>query len=126
MLDMVSLVVKHLRSNNLNYYTDLPPGVTKPAGRVQEIGVAGPSSHEPDWLYQYDLQVDVWADTKLAAHQTLSDASFLIRQHPVNEYGQVTRFEAVSVSYEPDESWPTNGQPSPHYLAVMRVWGHSA
>lgn len=124
MLDLRALIVKHLRSKGLNFYTRLPPGVTLPAGRIQKIGVVGPSSQMPDHLYQFDLQVDIWAEDDITTQAIFESVSDELRTHPSNEYGQITRFEVVSADDQEDETWPNqHGQPSSRILSVLRVWG---
>lgn len=48
-------------------YTVVPAEKTFPLGRITTIG--GQASSRPYWLQTSIVQVDIWADTRAAAHQ---------------------------------------------------------
>lgn len=124
MVDVVALVVNHCRSEGLNVVAAVPSGSGRPVARVEESGVFSPSSQMPDHLYEYDLEVNVWAETKESAQELLGDINTCLRQQPATEHGVVTRSQMVGLSYEPDEDWPAGPEPGPRYIALLRVNAH--
>jgi hypothetical protein len=124
MIDIAALTLNALQAAGVNAYAELPENSTRPVLRIQEIGVDGPSSHMPDWLHEFDLQVDSWGESKGDAHGLLEAAASVLRGHPSNQHGQITRFQVVSLDYQPDEDWPANGRPGPRYLSILRLFAH--
>lgn len=126
MLNAAALVLKALQDANLNAVADLPQAAARPIQRWQENGVFGPSSQMPDHLWQFDFQVDTWGTTKSDALALVSGALTLLRGHPSNAHGQVTRVELVGHDYQPDPDWPQGPQPGPRYISIFRIHAHPA
>jgi len=129
MVDVVALVVNLLRDAGHNWYADLPAGVTRPVGRIEEAGgPPQPSSQMPNRLTRVDLQLTAWAETKTAARQLLDTAITLLhdtpRTDPVNTEGTLTRVEPLGMFYLPDEEWPVDGRPGPRYEMTVRTVAH--
>lgn len=128
MIDLLALVVSHLRSKDINVYGgQLPQGAKRPAGLIALTGALLPSSHEPAWLGEYDAQMDAWGKTRQEAHTFLSNVVAELRTNPTNDHGVVSRFEVVSVIDDPDPDWPdANGRPGPRFIAQLRFHAHPA
>lgn len=124
MLNVVALVLKELQAQNLNCYAEIPDPPPNPVMRVEENGVRSPSSQMPDHLYEFGLELQTWGQTKSSAFALVVDTIQVLRAHPSNEHGAVTRFELVSNSYERDAQTLVNGQPGPRYISIARLWAH--
>lgn len=128
MVNITALLTKACRDAGLNSYGDeLPTNTTRPAQRFVEDGILAPSSHMPDWLAEYDVQADTWGNTKTEALTLLQAALVVLRAHPSNDYGAVTRFQLVGNDFMPDPDWPTSsGRPGPRYVSILRLHVHPA
>lgn len=128
MVNVVALIVRLLQDQGLDFYAELPRGVARPVGRVQENGGFQPSSLMPLTLTSIDVQLETWGETKGDAWELLSDAVDLLhaapRAHTDLAQGVLTRVEPLGAFYLPDEDWPANGRPGPRYEMTVRITAH--
>lgn len=124
MINCAALVLKALRDESLPAVAELPAKASRPIQRWQENGVLGPSSQMPDHLWEFDFQVDTWGTSKGNALNLVSGALTILRGHPSNPHGQVTRVQLVGHDYQADPDWPVGAQPGPRYISIFRIWAH--
>lgn len=101
-------------------YSSLPSAKTWPAVRVTRFGGA-PAFSSPAVLDAATLQVDVWAESKMAAFTAASTVRAVMEQRlpGVHPLGTVYRVDLGQFSYDPDEVYDPV---LPRYISDFTVY----
>ena len=131
MVDIEKLLVAYIRTFDIDAFTDLPEGATRPVARVNLLGGLPENSNSPVWRSRPTVQVDVWGTTKKEAWDTIWTIRTALlempRVEPSHEAGDISQTVAEWPADLPDADWPDqNGQPGPRYSMTVRFVAHPA
>lgn len=130
MVDIAAIVIDVANNvANVETYAELPDTRPDPVAVVAEAGGAPRVSTAPQRLRTQDVQIDVWAGTKAAAHdatESITAALLAIpRSHNPRPGGTVQYVRVGAARYQPDTDWPNDaGRPRPRYIIVATVTAH--